>query len=76
MTAPTMQSVGKCKHLLRYLIDTRLRVMRMRPSYQLADGNGAIDAHVYVDSDWAGCARTCRSISGSTVNVLGRVQLG
>ena len=71
MTAPTMQSVAKCKHLLRYLIGTRMCVLRLRPSYQLANGNCALDINVYVDSDWAGCSKTRKSTSGSTVNVLG-----
>ena len=71
VTAPTMQSVAKCKHLLRYLIGTRMCVLRLRPSYQLANGNCAVDINVYVDSDWAGCSKTRKSTSGSTVNVLG-----
>ena len=71
MTAPTMQSVAKCKHLLRYLVGTRMCVLRLRPSYQLANGNCAVDINVYVDSDWAGCSKTRKSTSGSTVNVLG-----
>ena len=58
VTAPTMQSVAKCKHLLRYLIGTRMCVLRLRPSYQLANGNCAVDINVYVDSDWAGCSKT------------------
>ena len=71
VTAPTMQSVAKCKHLLRYLIGTRMCVLRLRPSYQLANGNCAVGINVYVDSDWAGCSKTRKSTSGSTVNVLG-----
>ena len=71
VTAPTMQSVAKCKHLLRYLISTRMCVLRLRPSYHLANGNCAVDINVYVDSDWAGCSKTRKSTSGSTVNVLG-----
>ena len=71
VTAPTMQSVAKCKHLLRYLIGTRMCVLRLRPSYQLANGNCAVDINVYVDSDWAGCSKKRKSTSGSTVNVLG-----
>ena len=71
VTAPTMQSVAKCKHLLRYLIGTKMCVLRLRPSYQLANGNCAVDINVYVDSDWAGCSKTRKSTSGSTVNVLG-----
>ena len=71
VTAPTMQSVAKCKHLLRYLIGTRMCVLRLRPSYQLANGTCAVDINVYVDSDWAGCSKTRKSTNGSTVNVLG-----
>ena len=71
VTAPTMQSVAKCKHLLRYLIGTRMCALRLRPSYQLANGNCAVDINVYVDCDWAGCSKTRKSTSGSTVNVLG-----
>ena len=71
MTAPTMQSVAKLKHLLRYLIGTKVCVLRLRPSYQLSDGNCSLDVNVYVDSDWAGCSKTRKSTSGSTVNILG-----
>ena len=46
-------------------------MLRLRPSYQLANGNCAVDINVYVDSDWAGCSKTRKSTSGSTVNVLG-----
>ena len=68
MTAPTMQSVAKLLHLLLYLIGTKMCVMRLRPSYQLSDGNCSLDVNVYVDSDWAGCSKTGKSTSGSTVN--------
>eukprot|EP00439_Symbiodinium_sp_Y106_P081286 s2639_g20.t1 len=71
VTAPTMQSVAKLKHLLRYLIGTKMCVLRLRPSYQLSDGNCSLDVNVYVDSDWAGCSKTRKSTSGSTVNILG-----
>ena len=71
VTAPTMQSVAKLKHLLRYLNGTKMCVLRLRPSYQLSDGNCSLDVNVYVDSDWAGCSKTRKSTSGSTVNVLG-----
>ena len=57
VTAPTMQSVAKSNHLLCYLIRTKMCVLRLRPSYQLADGNCAVNINGYVDSDWAGCAR-------------------
>ena len=71
VTAPTMQSVAKRNHLLRYLIGTKMCVLRLRPSYQLSDGNCSLDVNVYVDSDWAGCSKTRKSTSGSTVNILG-----
>ena len=71
VTAPTMRSVAKLKHLLRYLIGTNMCVLRLRPSYQLSDGNCSLDVNVYVDSDWAGCSKTRKSTSGSTVNILG-----
>eukprot|EP00439_Symbiodinium_sp_Y106_P043240 s572_g5.t1 len=75
VTAPTMQSVAKLKQLLRYLIGTKMCVLRLRPSYQLSDGNCSLDVNVYVDSDWAadwaGCSKTRKSTSGSTVNILG-----
>eukprot|EP00439_Symbiodinium_sp_Y106_P065433 s532_g10.t1 len=71
VTAPTMQSVAKLKHLLRYLIGTKMCVLRLRRSYQLSDGNSSLDVNVYVDSDWAGCSKTRKSTSGSTVNILG-----
>ena len=71
VTAPTMQSVAKLKHLLRCLIGAKMCVLRLHPSYQLADGNCSLDVNVFVDSDWAGCSKTRKSTSGSTVNVLG-----
>ena len=43
-------------------------VLRLRPSYQLSDGNCTLD--VYVDSE-AGCSKTRKLTSGSTVNILG-----
>ena len=46
-------------------------VLRLRPSYQLSDGNCSLDVNVYVDSDWAGRSKTRKSTSGSTVNILG-----
>ena len=66
VTAPTMQSVAKLKHLLRYLIGTKMCVLR----HQLSDGNCSLDVNVYVDSDWAGRSKTRKSTSGSTVNIL------
>ena len=71
VTAPTIQSLAKLKHLLRYLIGTKMCVLSLHPSYQLSDGNCSLDVNVYVDSDWAGCLKTRKSTSGSTVNILG-----
>ena len=45
-----MQSVAKLKHLLRYLLGTNMCVVRLRPSYQLSDGDCSLDVNVYVDS--------------------------
>ena len=57
-TAPTTnESIAKCKRLLCCLIGTNMCVLRLRPSYQLADGKCVVDINVYVDSDWAGCER-------------------
>eukprot|EP00439_Symbiodinium_sp_Y106_P054991 s4799_g7.t1 len=58
VTAPTMQSIAKLKHLLRYLIGAKMCVLRLRPSYQLSDGNCSLEVNVYVGSDWAGCLKT------------------
>ena len=71
MTVPTIQSVVKLKHLLRYLTGVKTCVLRLRPSYQLSDGNSSLDGNVYVDSDWAGCSKTKKSTSGSTMNIFG-----
>ena len=72
VTAPTM-NIAKLEHLQQYLIDARMLLLRKRPAYQLANGNCSLDVNVYVDSDWAVCAksRSRKSTSGSTVNVLG-----
>ena len=71
VTAPTTESVGKLKHLLRYLSGTKLSVLKLRPTHQLSGATVPVDVNAYVDSDWAGCNKTRKSTSGSTVNVLG-----
>ena len=69
--APTQESLAKLKHLLRYLSGTRTSVLRLRPNQMLADWKTTIDVVCYVDSDWAGCSKTRKSTSGSTVQALG-----
>ena len=71
MIAPTIQSVANLKHLLRYLIGTKMWDLRLCPSYQLSDGNYSLDVSIYTDSDWAGCSKIRKSISGSIVNIFG-----
>ena len=71
MIAPTIQSVANLKHLLRYLIGTKMWYLRLRPSYQLSDGNYSLDVSIYTVSDWAGYSKIRKSISGSIVNILG-----
>ena len=69
--APTQESLAKLKHLLRYLAGTKQSVLRLRPSQMLADWKTTIDVVGFVDSDWAGCSKTRKSTSGSTIQVLG-----
>ena len=68
--SPTLESLAKLKHLLRYIVGTKQSVLRLRPSQMLADWRCTLDIACYVDSDWAGCSRTRKSTSGSTVQVL------
>ena len=68
---PTLESLAKLKHLLRYLNGTRLTVLRLRPTIMLSDWKTSLDVMVYVDSDWAGCPKTRKSTSGSIVQLLG-----
>ena len=71
VTAPTQESLAKMKHVLRYLAGSKQAVLRLRPNVQLADWRAVVDIECLVDSDWAGCAKTRRSTSGSCVTVLG-----
>ena len=68
--SPTLESLAKLKHLLRYIVGTKQSVLRLRPSQMRADWRCTLDIACYVDSDWAGCSRTRKSTSGSTVQVL------
>ena len=70
MKSPALESLAKLKHLLRYIVGTKQSVLRLRPSQMLADWRCTLDIACYVDSDWAGCSRTRKSTSGSTVQVL------
>lgn len=64
MAGPITQSLKALKRIGRYLIG-RPRLVYSFPRQELS----AID--VYVDTDWAGFARTRKSTSGGAV-VLGR----
>ena len=72
VTAPTMQSVAKCKHLLRYLIGTRMCVLRLHnrrinwPMVIAPWTSMFIGIRTGLDA-----LRPRKSTSGSTVNVLG-----
>ena len=69
--APTQESLAKLKHVLRYLAGARQSVLRLRPNQMLASWKSTIDVIGYVDSDWAGCSKTRKSTSGSTIQILG-----
>ena len=68
---PTIESLAKLKHLLRYFAGTKGYVLRIKPTHMLSDWTSSIDIVCYVDSDWAGCSKTRKSTSGSTAQVLG-----
>ena len=68
---PTIESLAKLKHLLRYLSGTKDYVLRIKPTHMLSDWTSSMDIVCYVDSDWAGCSKTRKSTSGSTAQVLG-----
>ena len=72
VTAPTEEGVQKLKHLLRDVSGTKGLVQRLRPGMTLRglDPNRNLDLNCYVDSDWAGCKRTCRSTSGTVIQLL------
>ena len=67
---PTIESLAKLKHLLRYLAGTKGYVLRIKSTHMLSDWTSSIDIVCYVDSDWAGCSKTRKSTSGSTAQVL------
>ena len=68
---PTIESLAKLKHLLRYLAGTKGYVLRIKPTHMLSDWTSSMDIVCYVDSDWAGCSKTRKSTSGSIAQVLG-----
>ena len=69
--SPTLESLAKLKHLMRFLAGNRHSVLRLRPNETFSDWKGVMDIRCYVDSDWAGCNKTRKSTSGSIVQVLG-----
>ena len=68
--APTLESLAKLKHLLRYLSGNKLSVLRLRPSQTLSDWKCILDIQCFVDSKWTGCSKTRKFTSGSIVQVL------
>ena len=61
MSSPTMASWKALKKLARYILGAP-RVVTCYP-YQTFDGN----INIHSDTDWAGCARTRRSTTGTIV---------
>ena len=53
---PTLESLAKLKHLLRYLSGNMLPVLRLKPSQTLSDSKCILDILCFVDCDWAGCS--------------------
>ena len=51
---PTIESLAKLKHLLRYLAGTKGYALRIKPTHMLSDWTSSMDIVCYVDSDWAG----------------------
>ena len=65
MKDPTLESLAKLKHLLRYLSGNKLSVLRLRPSQTLSDWKCILDIQCFVDSDWAGCSKTRKATATS-----------
>ena len=66
---PTTLDQQKLKRLLRYIKGTQHYKFYARPTVRAMDSTP--DWTVYVDSDWAGCAKTRKSTSGFVIKFLG-----
>ena len=69
LTAQTVHSKLKLKHLLRYLRGTRSLNYIVRPASMPTLKEIQID--VYTDADWAGCSATRKSTTGFVIQVAG-----
>ena len=69
LTQPTTLDQQKFKDLLRYIRGTQYYRFYVRPSVRTMDATP--DLSVFVDSDWAGCAATRKSTSGSVKKFMG-----
>ena len=63
MAAPRQGDWGLLKRIGRYLVGTP----RLRQSFRWQESPSVVTT--FVDSDWAGCKRTCRSTSGGTIQL-------
>ena len=67
LTAPTVHSLQKLKHVFRYLQGTRSLNYIARPASMPTQKEIQID--VYTDADWAGCPATRKSTTGFVIQV-------
>ena len=70
LTSPTIESITKVKHLLRYIAGTKDYCQRRCPNVTIESSNCTLDLDCYVDSDWAGCRSARKSTSGTVVQIL------
>ena len=66
LTAPIMQISAKVSALVA--VSDWYQNVRF---HQLSDGNCSLDGTTYMNSDWAGCSKTRKLTSGSTMNIFG-----
>ena len=71
LASPTQHGQARLKHLLRYLRGALSYATVLHGCTQFSLGI-AVDTNAYTDSDWAGCQKTCKSTSGTAVQVQGR----
>ena len=71
LASPTTDHWAKLTHLLRYLSGTKDYVQELCPKLRLSEKHSSLDAHTYVDSDWAGDPDSRRSTSDVATYLLG-----
>ena len=68
LDAPTIVELRVCDRVLQYLAGTQNFELRL-------DGrSGSLDLFAHSDSDWAGCPRTRKSVSGGVVHLGSRAE--